>query len=179
MRPNGGGRQPGRPGGFGAAVRFARQWNTACQAHSGDLLPYIGTEFQARDLDLLRAAVGDPKLTYLGGSYASYVGTVYANMFPQRTRALVLDSGYDPEKYANDPYAYDYGQYQSTEAGMHRFLRWCAATLDECAFASGTPAPTAAGLAAKIRAVLDSLDTYPVRNAAGAVKSTARRCWPN
>lgn len=154
---------------FDTAVRLARQWNAACRAHSGGLLPFIGTRSQARDLDLLRAAVGDEKLTFFGGSYASYVGTVYANMFPQRTRALVLDSGYDPEKYANDPYVYDYGQYRSTEAALHRFLAWCAATPQECAFAAGTPAPTAAGLAAKVRAVLDSLDAEPVRNATGAV----------
>jgi pimeloyl-ACP methyl ester carboxylesterase len=158
--------RPG-PGAFGTAVRLARSWNAACRAHSGDLLPYIGTESQARDLDLVRAAVGEPKLTYFGLSYATYVGTVYASMFPRRTRALVLDAGYDPEKYANDPYAYDYGQYQSTETAMYRFLGWCAATPDQCAFASGIPAPTTAGLAAKVHAILDSLDANPIRDATG------------
>ncbi len=112
------------PGAFHTTVRLAREWNAACQAHSGGLLPYIGTESQARDLDLLRAAVGEEKLTYFGLSYASYVGTVYASMFPRRTRALVLDSAYDPEKYADDPYAYDYGQYQAVETAMYRFLGW-------------------------------------------------------
>jgi pimeloyl-ACP methyl ester carboxylesterase len=160
--------RPG-PGSFRTTMRLAREWNAACKAHSGGLLPYVGTKSQARDLDLLRAAVGEEKLTYFGGSYASYVGTVYANMFPGRTRALVLDSGYDPEKYANDPYAYDYGQYQSTEAAMHRFLGWCAAHPDQCAFATGSPAPTAAGLAAKVHAILDSLTANPIRDAAGAV----------
>jgi pimeloyl-ACP methyl ester carboxylesterase len=153
---------------FTSAVRSAREWNAACQAHSGDLLPYIGTEYQARDLDLLRAAVGDAKLTFFGDSYATYVGTVYASMFPGRTRALVLDSAYDPEKYARDVYAYDYGQYESTEAAMYRFLGWCAATPDQCAFAAGMPAPTATALATKVRAVLDSLDAHPVRGATGA-----------
>jgi pimeloyl-ACP methyl ester carboxylesterase len=155
------------PGAYRTAVRLARQWNRACRAHSGDLLPYVGTAYQARDLDLLRAAVGDDKLTFFGGSYATYVGTVYANMFPQRTRALVLDSGYDPEKYANDPYAYDYGQYRSTEAAMNRFLAWCAATPGSCPFAAGQT--SAAALAARLRAVLASLDAHPVRDAAGAV----------
>jgi pimeloyl-ACP methyl ester carboxylesterase len=157
------------PGALGTAVRLAREWAAACQAHSGALLPYVGTKSQARDLDLLRAAVGDPKLTYFGGSYATYVGTVYANMFPQRTRALVLDSGYDPEKYANDPYAYDYGQYKSTEEALYRFLGWCAATPDQCAFAAGEPAPTAATLAAKTHAIMDSLDADPVRDATGTI----------
>jgi pimeloyl-ACP methyl ester carboxylesterase len=156
--------RPG-PAAFGTAVRLAREWNAACHAHSAALLPYLGTKSQVRDLDLLRAAVGDPKMTYFGGSYATYVGTVYANMFPQRTRALVLDSGYDPEKYADDPYAYDYGQYRSTEEAMYRFLTWCAATPEQCAFS----APTAAALAAKIHAIMDSLDATPIRDAAGAV----------
>src|SRR5690349_6575955 len=160
------------PESFGTAVRLAREWDAGCRAHSGGLLPYLGTQAQARDLDLLRAAVGDPKLTYFGGSYASYVGTVYANMFPGRTRALILDSGYDPEKYANDPYAYDYGQYQSTEAAMYRFLGWCAATPGQCAFAAGSPAPTTADLAVKVHTILDSLDANPVRDATGAVSVT-------
>jgi pimeloyl-ACP methyl ester carboxylesterase len=150
-------------------LRLARQWNAACRAHSGALLPYVGTESQARDLDLLRAAVGDPKLTYFGGSYATYVGTVYASMFPRRTRALALDSGYDPRKYADDPYAYDYGQYRSTEEAMYRFLGWCAATPDQCPFAAGVAAPTAAGLAARTEAVMAALDADPIRDATGAV----------
>lgn len=149
---------------FPTTVRLARQWNRACQAHSGDLLPYVGTAAQARDLDRLRAAVGDAKLTYFGGSYATYVGTVYASMFPRRTRAMVLDSAYDPVKYADDPYAYDYGQYRSTESAMYRFLGWCAATPGECAFAPGTTA----GLAAKLRALLDGLDARPAGEVDGA-----------
>jgi pimeloyl-ACP methyl ester carboxylesterase len=156
------------PAAFDTAVRLARQWDAACQAHSGAVLPYLGTEFQARDLDLLRAAVGEAKLTYFGGSYASYVGTVYASLFPRRTRALVLDSGYDPEKYANDPYAYDYGQYQATETALYRFLGWCAATPGQCAFAAGVPAPATAGLAARVRAILDSLDAAGAAGVNGA-----------
>jgi len=158
------------PGGFGTAVRLAQEFGAACQANSGDLLPYVGTEYQARDLDLLRAAVGDPKLTFHGESYATYVGTVYASMFPQRTRALILDAGYDPEKYANDPYAYDYGQYMATESAMVRFLDWCAANPDKCAFSAGLPAPTTADLVAKVHAILDSLDADPILDSAGAVQ---------
>ena len=155
------------PGAFDTAARLARQWDVACQANSAAMLPYIGTESQARDLDLLRAAVGDPKLTYFGESYATYVGTVYASMFPRRTRALILDAGYDPQKYANDPYAYDYGQYASTDAAMYRFLDWCAATPAQCAFAAA--GSTTADLVTKIHAILDGLDANPLRDADGAV----------
>jgi pimeloyl-ACP methyl ester carboxylesterase len=171
-----------RPKTFDTTVRLARQWNAACRAHSGDLLPYLGTEAQARDLDLLRAAVGDAKLTYFGGSYATYVGTVYAGMFPRHVRAMVLDSAYDPLKYAGDPYAYDYGQYRSTESAMYRFLGWCAATPGRCAFGPGTTA----GLAARLRALLDSLDARPAGRVNGATMlseltsrlNSGTRKWP-
>ncbi|GAA2659821.1 peptidase [Paractinoplanes durhamensis] len=153
--------QWGRAPAFANAVRLAREWDAACAKHSGDLLPFIGTANQARDLDLLRQAVGDAKLTFFGGSYATYVGTVYASMFPQRTRALMLDSGYDPEKYADDPYAYDYGQYRATEKALRRFLSWCSAHAEQCAFAPGD-------LTGKLRKILDDLDEHPLGDVNGA-----------
>ena len=93
------------------SLRTARGFVEACRLRSGALLPYVGTEFVARDMDLLRAAVGDERLTYLGLSYGTYIGTVYANLFPDRVRALVLDGAYDPAAYRDRPYDYDEGQY--------------------------------------------------------------------
>jgi pimeloyl-ACP methyl ester carboxylesterase len=154
---------------FDTAVRLAKEFDAACQANSADLLPYVGAEYQARDLDLLRAAVGDPKITLFAESYATYVGTVYVNLFPKRTRAVVLDAGYDPHAYALDPYAYDYGQYQSTEQAMFRFLDWCAATPAQCEFAAAVPGSTKDSLAARIKAIMSSLDTNPIRDADGKV----------
>ncbi|SDS84811.1 alpha/beta hydrolase fold [Streptomyces sp. TLI_053] len=68
----------------------------ACAARSAGILPHVGTPDAARDLDVLRAALGDPKLSYLGWSYGTYLGTVYGELFPQRARALVLDGAVDP-----------------------------------------------------------------------------------
>ena len=79
---------------------------------------HIGTAYVARDMDLLRAAVGDEKLTYFGYSFGTFIGTVYANLFPQRVRALTLDGSYDPVAYARNPYKYDRGQYSRWR---HRF----------------------------------------------------------
>ncbi|HEY4466046.1 MAG TPA: alpha/beta fold hydrolase, partial [Streptosporangiaceae bacterium] len=62
-----------------------------CEKNSGPLLPYVGTRDAARDLDVLRAALGEAKLTYLGKSYGTYLGTWYAQLFPGHVRALVLD----------------------------------------------------------------------------------------
>lgn len=75
---------------------FAR----GCEQHSGALLPYVSTEDAARDMDVLRAALGDAKLTYLGKSYGTFLGAWYAQLFPTHIRALVLDGAVDPDESA-------------------------------------------------------------------------------
>lgn len=68
----------------------------ACKKASGGILRHVGTVDAARDLDVLRAALGEPKLTYIGWSYGTSLGTSYAEQFPRRVRALVLDGAVDP-----------------------------------------------------------------------------------
>jgi pimeloyl-ACP methyl ester carboxylesterase len=63
----------------------------ACDAASGHLLPHVGTRDVARDLDAVRAALGDAQLSYYGGSYGSAIGQVYAELFPTRIKGMVLD----------------------------------------------------------------------------------------
>ncbi|GLV98432.1 alpha/beta hydrolase [Streptomyces lavendulae] len=79
-----------------AELTDAERQTAACKARSGAILPHVGTLDAARDLDVLRAALGDEKLTYLGWSYGTYLGTVYGELFPRRVRALVLDGAVDP-----------------------------------------------------------------------------------
>ncbi len=62
-----------------------------CAAERGDLLPHVGTWDVARDMDLLRAAMGDDQLNYVGYSYGSSIGQVYAELFPDRVRTMVID----------------------------------------------------------------------------------------
>ena len=76
---------------------FAEQKAKGCQEKSGDLLPYLGTESAARDLDVLRGLVGDKKLNYFGFSYGTSLGGMYANLFPKKTGRLVLDGALDPQ----------------------------------------------------------------------------------
>jgi pimeloyl-ACP methyl ester carboxylesterase len=71
-------------------------FDDACRLHSGWLLPYVGTANAARDLDALRAALGDAQLTYLGFSYGTALGATYASLFPTHIRAMVLDGDIDP-----------------------------------------------------------------------------------
>ncbi|RDI52113.1 alpha/beta hydrolase [Nocardia mexicana] len=69
-----------------------------CAERSGgrDVLAHVGTRDAARDMDILRAALGDEKLTYLGQSYGTRLGAVYAEMFPRNVRAMVFDGAIDP-----------------------------------------------------------------------------------
>ena len=62
-----------------------------CGAKHGDLLPHLGTPDVARDMDAVRAAMGDEQLSYLGYSYGTVIGQVYADLFPDRVRSMVLD----------------------------------------------------------------------------------------
>lgn len=80
-----------------AAYRdVAQRFVDECQAKHADLLPHMGTVDVARDLDHIRAAVGDEQLTYLGYSYGTAIGQQYARLYPTRVRAMVLDGVVDP-----------------------------------------------------------------------------------
>lgn len=67
-----------------------------CKARAGVMLPFIGSANVARDMDLLRAILGDTKLNYLGKSYGTLIGAIYADLFPKRVGHLVLDGALDP-----------------------------------------------------------------------------------
>ena len=82
-----------------ASQRFRRKIAALagrCGRVSGWLLPHISTADTARDLDYLRRLVGERHLTYVGLSYGTYLGQTYANMFPGRVRAMLLDGVVDP-----------------------------------------------------------------------------------
>ncbi|MFD7321709.1 alpha/beta hydrolase [Streptomyces sp. NPDC059875] len=74
----------------------AKEQAAACAKHSGGILRHVGTEDVARDMDVLRAALGESQVTYLGWSYGTSLGTSYAEQFPRRVRAMVLDGAVDP-----------------------------------------------------------------------------------
>jgi pimeloyl-ACP methyl ester carboxylesterase len=72
------------------------QFAAACLEHTGALLQFVDTVSAARDLDLLRAVLGDAKLNYLGFSYGTFLGATYADLYPEKTGHLVLDGAVDP-----------------------------------------------------------------------------------
>ncbi|MFD8982621.1 alpha/beta hydrolase [Streptomyces sp. NPDC059564] len=127
------------PGALRGAVRQGLDFANACRQRSGDLVPFVGTGSNAKDIDLLRQALGEQTLTFYGRSFGSYVGTVYAAQFPRRVRAMVLDGAYDPRHYADVPYTYDAGQFVALDAAVGRFLDWCAQEPVTCGFGDGKP----------------------------------------
>lgn len=84
------------PGGFDATAAMVRGVAEQCDAHSGDLLPYITTANTARDLEQIRVALGERKVSYLGWSYGTYLGAVFASLYPNSTDRVVLDSNVNP-----------------------------------------------------------------------------------
>ncbi len=108
----------------------ARRFVDACVSRSGDLLEHISTRDTVRDLDRLRAALGDRRLTYLGFSYGTYIGAMYASMFPTHVRALVLDGAVDPALSAEELVIQ---QAQGFGESLEMFFDWCAKRTT-CAF---------------------------------------------
>ena len=91
------------PAGVAQTEDENRRYAQRCTDRVGaDVLAHVGTRDAARDLDVLRAALGDPQLTYLGFSYGTRLGSTYAEDFPQNVRALVLDGALDPSQSTVD-----------------------------------------------------------------------------
>ncbi|GAA4855347.1 alpha/beta hydrolase [Kitasatospora terrestris] len=79
-----------------ALVAADKEFAAACQQESGELIGHVSTVEAARDMDVLRALVGDAKLNYLGKSYGTFLGATYAGLFPGNVGRMVLDGAVDP-----------------------------------------------------------------------------------
>lgn len=87
---------PGVGGNIENNVAWARRAASACAENGGPVYDSISSRNEARDLDAIRRALGEKRISYWGVSYGTYVGSVYATMFPERTDRVVLDSNDDP-----------------------------------------------------------------------------------
>jgi pimeloyl-ACP methyl ester carboxylesterase len=112
-----------------------------CQARVGWLLPHVSTANVARDLDVLRRAVGDTGLNYVGYSYGTYLGATYANLFPGKVRALALDANTDPSAYPTGPRLsvpfVRINAHVAASETLQQFFSLCAQAGAGCAFAEG------------------------------------------
>ncbi|MEU7767594.1 alpha/beta fold hydrolase [Nocardia sp. NPDC049190] len=163
------------------SARASRELAAGCATHSGALLGHLTTVDVARDLDLLRRAVGDPQLSYEGSSYASYLGEVYGALFGDRVRALYLGSMMDPDTYTNDTRSAIEVTAKGAEEVLGEFLRLCAAAgHSRCAFATergpsdsavlggAVESDLSGGLPARNDAVLQHLRQGPIVVGEGA-----------
>ena len=117
-----------------------------CIELNGDILRYLSTANVARDLNAVREAVGDEKMTYLGFSYGTFLGATLQSLFPGKTRAVVLDGAVDPDTYINDPLSLLDEQSAGFERAISRFMSACAADQTGCGFGGGDPLGTADAL---------------------------------
>jgi pimeloyl-ACP methyl ester carboxylesterase len=147
-------------------IRRWREFGKICAARNGALLRHVSTADSARDLNLLRQDLGQPKLNYLGISYGTFLGATYANLFPRRVGRLVLDGNVPPEALTNggrpNPRLSTYlrlGSDQAAARTLAAFLRICGQrSTQACAFSAGTPAATRA----KWDALLGRLRQAPI-----------------
>ncbi len=116
---------PASPAAVQAVIDNLRQFAADCEKTVPTLLPYVGTVDVARDMDLLRQALGDSLLTYMGQSYGSLLGLTYAELFPTRVRAMVLDGVIDPALSFTQ---FTEQQAVGFESALGSFFAWCAGT---------------------------------------------------
>lgn len=88
---------PDTPAEVDKLIAAYRDFAKGCEAHSGKLLPHVSTIEAARDMDVLRAVLGDKKLTYVGASYGTFLGATYAGLYPTRSGRIVLDGAMNPD----------------------------------------------------------------------------------
>jgi pimeloyl-ACP methyl ester carboxylesterase len=134
-------------------VELAKVLAAGCAKGGGDLLAHVGTKDAARDMDVLRAALGDARLTYLGKSYGTFLGATYAEEFPKNVGRMVLDGAIDPALPAEE---IDLGQAKGFEQATRAFVADCV---------KGRSCPLGSDLdrgMARLRALLKQLDSSPL-----------------
>ncbi|GAB3498606.1 alpha/beta hydrolase [Amycolatopsis cihanbeyliensis] len=121
------------------AKTFARQCAQRTE-HGPEMLANLGTRDVVKDMDVLRSALGDEKLSYVGYSYGTRIGYTYAEAFPGNVRALVLDGALDPEQNAVDSLV---AQGKGFGVAFGEFVDWCVQRQD-CALGSDPAGATGA-----------------------------------
>ena len=122
-----------------AIIDISKAFADECQKKSGAILPYLSTNSTARDMDKIRAALGEKKITYFGFSYGSELGATWATMFPSTVRAAVLDGAADPTA---DYIEGGLQQAKGFETEFSKFLAQCSAN-KKCKFYNGGHAEAA------------------------------------
>jgi pimeloyl-ACP methyl ester carboxylesterase len=116
-----------------ANVAAAKRLANECEAKSGRILPYLSSRNTVADMEAIRKALGDDRISYLGFSYGTYLGALYADTYPTHVRAMVLDGAIDPSLSSEAATA---EQSVGFDRALDAFLTDCAQRSD-CAFKGG------------------------------------------
>ncbi|WP_425524813.1 alpha/beta hydrolase [Saccharopolyspora ipomoeae] len=122
---------------IGTTMGAYGDYGDACAKNAGELQRHMSTADVARDLDLMRAGVGDAQLNFVGFSYGTLLGATYVNIFPDRSRAIVLDGNVDPALRTADGVQYDRERAAGFELALDAYLKRCGAEATKCAFGEG------------------------------------------
>lgn len=122
--------QPGSDAWFAELAVANQEFAQSCLENTGPLLGFIDTVSAARDMDLLRAVLGDEKLNYLGFSYGTFLGATYADLYPENTGRLVLDGALDP---STTDFDVTKTQAMGFESAFRAYLADCVER-DDCPF---------------------------------------------
>ncbi|PRH75711.1 proteinase, partial [Streptomyces solincola] len=131
-----------------------KDFAAGCETRSSRVLPHVSTVEAARDMDILRAVLGDRRLSYVGASYGTFLGATYAELFPDRSGRLVLDGAMDPSLPADE---LNRDQTAGFETAFRAFAKDCA-TQSDCPLGNGTPAEAST----RLRTFFAELDHHPV-----------------
>lgn len=135
-------------------VTAYKKFAAGCERRTGEVLRHVSTAEAARDMDLLRAVLGDDTLTYVGASYGTFLGASYAELFPDRVGRLVLDGALDPALAAE---RVNRDQTAGFQTAFAAFAEDCAEQ-DDCPLGTGGPAAAAE----RLTGFFERLDREPV-----------------
>src|SRR5215208_1796335 len=141
-------------------IRTYRRFDRRCGKHKRRLLHHVATAESARDLNLLRRAVSARRLNYWGISYGTFLGATYANLFPARVRAVILDGDLNPRAWVHRRLRANRGEFLDTWLRQHSdqgAAKTLGAFLDLCGSVNTAHCAFSAGSAAKTRAKFDRL----------------------
>jgi pimeloyl-ACP methyl ester carboxylesterase len=115
---------PGTGATLASVMAYSRALGDSCREHTGPLIDHIDSGAYGRDIDSIRAALGERQLTLYGESYGTLTGQMYAEQFPHRVRAMVLDSVFDHSLSAS---RFVLSEARTVEDSFQEFAAWCAA----------------------------------------------------
>ena len=144
---------PNEPAEVARLDKLTRELGEGCLSNSGVLTRHVSTVEAAKDMDILRAALGERQLDYLGASYGTLLGATYADLFPSRVRRMVLDGAIDPSLSYEQ---LSLGQARGFETALRAYLEDCVRG-DNCVVGDTVDAG-----ARRIAQLLDQIDAEPL-----------------